>query len=174
MVKSWKEKKKILGLKNYVLGKCEVTVHVQQKYQGTKSAFKCFWKFRLSCCSLWNSCDISVEQNLHWNGDYNFFQDSKLLEVLMTMMMMWLIKHPCINATKNAILTLELSLRAAHTCKMSFPFLMILKFWRPLKKLFFNIFHSTVWPSLELMEQKQSKETNMPIKNTTVFQCVID
>ena len=34
--------KKILGLKNYVLGKCEVTVHVQQKYQGTKSAFKCF------------------------------------------------------------------------------------------------------------------------------------
>ena len=139
MVKSWKEKKKILGLKNYVLGKCEVTVHVQQKYQGTKSAFKCFWKFRLSCSSLWNSCDISVEQNLHWNGDYNFFQDSKLLEVLMTMMMMWLIKHPCINATKNAILTLELSLRAAHTCKMSFPFLMILKM-KTVEKVVFQHF----------------------------------
>ena len=66
-----------------LLGKCEVT-HVQQKYQGTKSAFKCFAFESLKHSelaqsslsrrrSLWNSCDISVGQNLHSNGDYNFF-----------------------------------------------------------------------------------------------------
>ena len=80
----------------------------------------------------WNRICIEMEIII-------FFQDSKLLEVLMTMMMWLIIKHPCINATKNAILTLELSLRAAHTCKMSFPFLMILKM-KTVEKVVFQHF----------------------------------